>query len=260
MGQKYVAMSHFMNKFFIVSTLVCFSHTGSLLATTSTPAKANGSNDTIKKVVSSIFGFKDDEPAATTTAPAPAAAPAAPAAPAANTPPPAAVAQQPAPQVEPDFSKIADPMLRACATDFHRDLKKCASGGSCEYNAQNSFKGCVRPVIARRILKQHTPLFDEAHSEFLKQPLFRSCVDKFWGYVARCLGDKRCEEVLYYSLHNDCGKRLYNTGFVAGRSAALENSFISNKGASSDVPPTADEGVPPPPPAEDNIDVEAPPQ
>lgn len=200
------------------------------------PPAAPAQDSALKKVVGSLFGFSDAPPPAPAPAPAPepqviekivyVPAPGSEEAP----PPPIDDMPPPLPDdlipQDSDFSKISDPALRSCALQFQTDLKGC-SNNNCQYEAQNKLKGCIRPVIARRLLKQFASLFDEADIYFAKQPLFRSCVDKFSEFVVSCKGSKGCGEVLYYSLHNGCGKRLYNVGFVAGRSAALENNVFS---------------------------------
>lgn len=250
-NKKLAKYLSFVASLYVTSTYV--SATPATPAATPAPAAGSGiaGNETVRNAVKSFFGFKEsaDDPQPTPTA-APVAAPAATSAPTtaspATTPAPTTQAvatsavptnsAKDKPSSDPDFSSITDPLIKSCAVEFNGSLKKCSGTNvdSCNYDAQNKFKGCIRPVIARRVLKQFASLFDDAETYFRAQPLFKSCSDKFSEYIAQCQGHSGCKEVLYYSLHNDCGKRLYNSGFIAGKSAKLETNLLSNNTSSTD--------------------------
>ncbi|USO01084.1 MAG: hypothetical protein H6849_03195 [Alphaproteobacteria bacterium] len=222
------------------------------------------SGDTIKKILD-IFTGKSDTPAApvpTPAVPAPAAAVTKEATkkPEDKTPekektpakkeevqkekPVTAVKKstdvQPTVPPKTDFSSIDDPTIRACAEQYNTKVTACANDSNCTLEARHTLKGCIRPAIARNHLYAYIAMFNKADDLFRKAGFYRECADTFSQLRPQCNGNKGCEEVLYYSLHKNCGKRFFHKGYVQKRSSTVEDLVINTQGSKQKAVGTSD--------------------
>lgn len=125
-----------------------------------------------------------------------------------------------------DLSSITDPKIKSCAQNYEAEIAKCGADENCKLDARHNLKGCVRPEVARKYMYGHSGLFGQADEAFRSGQFYRECSDTFSRLRTECNGNKGCEEVLYYSLHNNCGKRLFHKGYVQDRSSTYETLVV----------------------------------